>query len=435
MNDKPSRTTFDHTSQLDKQADDPRKERTLLSGEVIRVYGDDHDGCTTWESNNGVDVLGPDWEPYNRHCERFVLDHDDTFKDTGKYWIIAHREVLKSFNFSDEETTDDAILALFGHIDVGNRLGIERFVKDGVQHTDDQVWGMIKARAEELLASHPMDPLLLEALKKAKAMGVNMAVWSSSPREVLASTISTNGLEGLFDAVISVDDVDEDKRKPHPQGLLKAVRAMDEAQGYLEEGEDYSDEKPLKMNGVWMMGDSPNDVLGGKTVGASTVWLEHPLQGHNAHEKREKTVQNVRESLGAIAAKQVTEVMDDLRPTLVIRTFDPEEAGYSRNVSIMDMPVEVVRDLTTVNINFVKFLTNRRLRAEAYRWEQVQKALREQGVDIHTNTEDIAAAMYGETTTGVKPIAPRPVSLAKTPEEATRSLKNIDAKQQPDILL
>lgn len=415
--------------------DGQRVEMPLLSGETVMAFGPDIDGCTTWESANGVDMLGDDWEKYDRRHERFVLDWDDTCKDSGKFWIVAHREILKDFGFTDEETTDDAILAVFGNIHVGDTLGIERFVKEGEQLDDAAVWSLIMDRAAELIASEPMDPLLVEALRRAKSMGAHLAVWSSSPRKILEATMAANGVEDLFDAVVSVNDVDADKHKPHPQGLLMAVKAMDVAQGYLSEEEDYSDEKPLRMNGVWMVGDSPNDVLGGKSVGASTVWIEHPLQGHNAHEKREKNIRRIRETMGAIAVKQVSETMNDLRPTLTIRTFDPEEAGYARNTSIMDMPAETVRGLTTVNINLVKFLIDRNLRAESYRWEHVRRELDRQGVELRSSGEDVAAAFYGHTVTAAKTITPRTVTLAQNSEEAQRSLRNIASKLESEVLL
>ncbi len=407
--------------------EDGRFDVVISSGETIKVFGPDVDGTTFWEATHGVDVLGDDWEKYRRDRERFVLDWDDTCKDTGKYWIQAHREVLKDFDFSDDETTDDAILALFGNIHVADTLGLERFIKDDTQFSDLEVWGQIKGRAGDLLRENPMDPLLIESLKKAKSMGANLAVWSSSPRELLEEAITTNGLSDIFDAVVSVDDVAN--HKPHPEGLYAAVKAMDIAQGYLQPGEDYSSEKPLEMNGVWMVGDSPNDVKGGKEAGASTVWIEHPLQGHNAHEKRKKTIA---QSLGGAA---LSATMDTLIPTLTIRTFDPEEAGFSRNTSIMDMPAETVRGLTTVNINLVKFLVDRGLRSEAYRWEHVRKVLHDQDVDVAKPSEDIAAAFYGHSASAPHPITPREVRLTTNADEAKRSLANIMAKRSEDVIL
>ena len=139
--------------------------------------------------------------------------------------------------------------------------------------------------------------------------------------------------------------------------------------------------------------------------------------------------------MGAIAVKQVSDTLNDLRPTLTIRTFDPEEAGYARNTSIMDMPAETVRGLTTVNITLVKFLIDRNLRAESYRWEHVRQELDAQGIEIRSSGEDVAAAFYGNTVTAAKTITPRAVSLVHTPEEARRSLQNIASKLESEVLL
>lgn len=432
--------------QIQNPAEQPRSEyqplpgqteRPLLNGETVFAYGESKIGGTTWEHMNNVDMLGPEWEQYNLHNERIVFDWDDTCKDTGKYWIQAHREVLTDFGFSEEETSDDAILKLFGNIHVGDTLGIERFTKDGKQHTDDDVWTLIKTRAGELLAENPMDPLVVESLKLAHKMGTRMAVWSSSPRELILQAIEANGLEGMFDAVVSVDDVDPDKHKPNPQGLLMGVKAMDVARGYLQPGENYSDEKPLDMNGVWMIGDSPNDVLGGKRAGASTVWLENPLQGHNAHEKRKKTLDNLSQAAGNLAVQAA--MHEEIMPTVTIRTFDPEEAGYSRNVSMLDLPVDVVRNLTTANINFAKFLVDRELRAQLYRAEHVRLACEAQGIRMSKHTPEgvdgLAATLFGDSTTTARTIAPREVVTAKDAEQAQDMLERIIAKRLEGSLL
>ncbi|HRJ06825.1 MAG TPA: HAD hydrolase-like protein [Candidatus Saccharibacteria bacterium] len=341
---------------------------------------------TKWELEHGVDVLGPDFEKYNRRHERFVCDWDDNFKDTGKWWVVAHREVLLSFGFSEEETIDEKILSLFGNIHVGNTLGIERFVKDGKEYTDDEVWGLIKGRAGELLAEHPMDPLLVEVLKRAVFWrdldnrsipnkkyhsGPRFAVWSSSPRELLETAIEANGLQDVFDAVVSVDDVE--KHKPDPEGLYKAVHAMDVASGYLEEDETYSDEKPLQMNGVWMLGDSPNDVKGGKSAGASTLWIEHPLQAHSALNKRQAALANL--------SLEETEIMaETLRPTASIRVFDPREAGLHGKLSVGQVPFEEIASLSTDTTTYARFLQDKDLRERLYRQDKVYQALRAQGL-------------------------------------------------------
>ncbi|MEO8105447.1 MAG: HAD hydrolase-like protein [Candidatus Saccharibacteria bacterium] len=395
-------------------------------------YGEDSVGCTPWEHLHNVDLLGHNHSLYRVHSERFVLDWDDTCKDTGKYWIQAHREVMKNFGFSADETSDESILLLFGNIHIGQTLGLSRFVKDGRQYSDQEIWMLVKNRAKQLLDKSPMDPLLIEAMITAKSMGVRLAVWSSSPREILIETIQKNHLEDLFDAVISVDDVDADKHKPHPQGLLIAVKAMDIAQGYLLPHEDYSAEKPRNMNGVWMIGDSTNDVLGGKRAGASTVWLENPLQGNNAHEKRKETFQQLRKAQDAATAAQY---LHHITPTVTIRTIDPEEAGYARNVSLINLPPEIIRGLTTVNINFAKFFIDRELRYQLYRNERVRLALMAQGMNTHASSDSLESVYYGESTGAVRTITPRKVWSPKDRKEARQSLDRIISKRLEGALI
>ncbi len=341
---------------------------------------------------------------------------------------MAHREVLKGFGFTDEETTDNAILALFGNIHVGDTLGIERFTKDEKQYTDLEVWDLIKSRARELLVEHPMDPLLIKGLREAKRQGVRLSVWSSSPSEILDESIRMNGLEDLFDAVVSVDDVDSDKHKPDPQGLLMAVKAMDVASGYLDEGEEYSDEKPLSMNGVWMIGDSPNDILAGKSVGASTVWIEHPLQGHNAHEKRLAMLEKLQRKLGDYAiSDDLRAMIERIRATVTIRVFDPEEAGYSRNISILDIDPAILTDLTPIYINIVKFLLDKNGRSQAYRDEAVRNAITAQGIVEHVDSKNLDVLYHGGSTGTPRRISPRKV-VKETKETAPASMNRIAEK-------
>lgn len=372
---------------------------------------------TSWELFNDVDVLGPDHESYNYLAERIVLDWDDTCKDTGKYWILAHREVLQEFGFNEEETSDENILSLFGNIRVANTLGLNRFVKDGKQYTDDEIWGKIKGTARELLKKNPMDPLLVEALKRTKGPSTNLAVWSSSPRELLAEAVAANDLEGVFDAIISVDDVSE--HKPAPEGLFKAVYAMDVARGYLQPGESYSETKPRNMNGVWMIGDSPNDVKGGKTAGANTVALEHNLQGRGSLEKRLKAMDDATQ-IGRIALE---ETVRKLRPTTSIRNFDLREAGIYNQISLNQLPQAVVAKLTTYNVSFSRFLIDSSMRRTLYREEKVYDKLLEQG--------------YGDRTKlkGLFTTASRPSTGPKLDKEPfTRKKAEADLKDMGDVV-
>ena len=374
----------------------PVQPKTIELDGVGPIHGwesPSYSDASDWEITHNIDVLGPDFERYDGSAERIVQDWDDTMKNTGKWWIVAHREVLQDFGFDDNETSDENILKLFGNIHVGDTLGIDRFKRGDKQYTDDEVWGLIKGRAGELLAEDPMDPLLVKAMKLASRSGeTRFAVWSSSPRELLDAAIEANGLEGVYDAVVSVDDVQ--KHKPDPEGLFAAVKAMDVARGYLEPGEDYSEEKPRTMNGVWMMGDSPNDVRGGKDAGASTLWLEHPLQAHSALTKRKERVEAALAQTSSISPPaEAYQVLHHMRPTASLRTYQPSEAGIEGAYSVEQLPFEEVANLNTYNVGLAHFLLDKNLRSKLYRTEAVYEELRMQR---HRNRMDPTKISSGD---------------------------------------
>lgn len=116
-------------------------------------------------------------------------------------------------------------------------------------------------------------------------------------------------------------------------------------------------------------------------------------------------------------------------------TFDPEEAGFPRNTSIMDIPPDTARSLSTVTINFVKFLSDPTLRAGAYRLEQVRAVLREQGVELDTTTHDVAASLYGKSTTPTRAIPAREPLQARDQREAQQMLTTIIDKRKESIVL
>lgn len=78
----------------------------------------------------------------------------------------------------------------------------------------------------EILLSTPFDTLVgvRALLHSLHATGVPMAIGSSTPRLNLDTAIKALGLEGLFSAVISGDDVKQGK--PNPEVFLKAAAAL-----------------------------------------------------------------------------------------------------------------------------------------------------------------------------------------------------------------
>ena len=154
---------------------------------------------------------------------------------------------------------------------------------------------------------------------------------------------------------------------------------------------------------------SKDDVKGGKAVGASTLWLEHPLQAHSAMEKRRKFM-NEAAALGSTATAQIVR---DLMPTGALRTYDPAEAGLSGKYSVDQIPREEIANLTTYNAGFARFLMDKQSRAGAYRIEKVYDALAAQ---IPSKDQPKLIGVFADSSEGINrsvAVKPQPLSDAQ----------------------
>lgn len=76
---------------------------------------------------------------------------------------------------------------------------------------------------------------VLPAMRKIRAMGMRTAILSNGTPEMLAAAVSSAGLEGLFEAVISVEEAGV--FKPHPRVYELALERLGVDRLGLERGE------------------------------------------------------------------------------------------------------------------------------------------------------------------------------------------------------
>jgi beta-phosphoglucomutase family hydrolase len=78
----------------------------------------------------------------------------------------------------------------------------------------------------ELLRRDGITPLpgVVPLLREMQALGIPRAVGSSTPRRNIETVMAMAGLEGLFDAIVSAEDVTVGK--PDPQVFLKAAEKI-----------------------------------------------------------------------------------------------------------------------------------------------------------------------------------------------------------------
>ena len=95
-------------------------------------------------------------------------------------------------------------------------------------------------------------PGILDALESLRRTGRRLAIVTSKNRRSMWRGLRLCGLEGFFDAFVTVDDVDA--YKPDPAPVVKALEALAAA----------ADEAVF-------IGDSPHDVAAGRAAGVKTA--------------------------------------------------------------------------------------------------------------------------------------------------------------------
>lgn len=102
------------------------------------------------------------------------------------------------------------------------------------------------------VASTKPFPGIREALAGLKAKGVKLGVLTNSGRKAATKSLTTAGLLGLFEFVLTRNDTET--MKPRPEGLLQAVSML-----------------RLPKEDVYYVGDTPYDVMAAKGAGVRSV--------------------------------------------------------------------------------------------------------------------------------------------------------------------
>lgn len=99
-----------------------------------------------------------------------------------------------------------------------------------------------------------------ETLHLLKKMGLKMAIVSTKRKETILHGLRLMGVSELFDAIISLDDVENPK--PDPEPILKALAALSSS-----------------ASETLMIGDNSHDIEGGKNAGVLTAGVAWSVKG------------------------------------------------------------------------------------------------------------------------------------------------------------
>ena len=95
-------------------------------------------------------------------------------------------------------------------------------------------------------------PGMHDAISALKESGVALGVVTSKARVGLERGLKVTGLDGVFDGLVSIDDVEH--HKPHPEPVLKALEILGSS-----------------PDGTLFVGDSPHDMAAGRSAGVRTA--------------------------------------------------------------------------------------------------------------------------------------------------------------------
>jgi len=188
-----------------------------------------------------------------------LFDWDGTLIDSGNILLTCWHEVttrVLGAPFPITEEDRRKFLSMRG----ADSFPLLSDDPDVVQALDDGFTDAYLALAADHITAQQGSVELVKALRER---GVLVAVVTSKTRLRMDRDMEICDLVGVFDLVVTGDDVT--RAKPDPEGVLAALRELDVAA-----------ERSV------MVGDGPVDIKAGRAAGTMTVGISHGL--HSAEE-------------------------------------------------------------------------------------------------------------------------------------------------------
>ena len=185
-----------------------------------------------------------------------IFDFDGLIVDTESPALQSWQEIFTEYGY--ELSLDRWAL----NVGRGESLDVVGDLRQLVGRTLDAEALTVQRRARhiQMVEAQPILPGEIERIAEAHAMGLRLAVASSSPRQWVAGHMERCGLIHHFDAIRTRTDPDVGVGKPDPAVYLAALRSMG-----VEAGEAIALE------------DSPRGVEAATTAGIFTVAIPNNI--------------------------------------------------------------------------------------------------------------------------------------------------------------
>ncbi|WP_082233395.1 pyrophosphatase PpaX [Halobacillus massiliensis] len=201
-----------------------------------------------------------------------LFDLDGTLIDTNELIISSFTHTLK--NHADRPYTREEIIQFIGEP-----------LKDSLASVNEnEVEEMIETYRKHNIANHENYVKaydgVLETIRTLKEQNYQLGIVTTKMRQTVEIGMKMTELEGLFDTIVTLDDVVH--AKPHPEPVMKALRSLN-----------------APASKALMVGDNTHDIESGKNAGTKTAGVAWTLKGRNVLDelKPDYMLTNMRELL------------------------------------------------------------------------------------------------------------------------------------------
>jgi pyrophosphatase PpaX len=181
-----------------------------------------------------------------------LFDFDGTLADTLPICFYAFRQVFREFD--NRELTEKEIASMFGPSETGiiednllNKESIQKAIERYYYYYDKEHANLVKQNEEITCLLHFL-----------KSINIKLGIVTGKARRSLEISLDKLNMNGLFDVIITGDDVE--RPKPDSEGVLKAISILN-----------------LDPSEAIFVGDSNADIQAGKNANVITIgvhWLE-----------------------------------------------------------------------------------------------------------------------------------------------------------------
>ncbi|ARI76551.1 pyrophosphatase PpaX [Halobacillus mangrovi] len=184
--------------------------------------------------------------------DTILFDLDGTLIDTNELIIASFTHTISQY--SDREYKREEILDFIGpplreSLQKINPDHVEEMVETYRKHNIEHHHDYVKAYEG-----------VVETIHKLKDQGFRLGIVTTKMRNTVHMGLELTKLDGLFETIITLDDVSN--AKPHPEPIVKALEALD-----------------AKASKALMVGDNTHDIEAGQNAGTRTAGVAWTVKG------------------------------------------------------------------------------------------------------------------------------------------------------------